>query len=243
MDDHERRRVEVATVKILRWEGEEKVAPCAQGVLVHGGFIATAAHCVRLPDTGRLDLDVPTIEQIETADGRRIMLSVVLVEPVTDIALLALSEHLPDDAEKFERWTESTEPAPMATDDPRGPQPLSIFVLKQDLAWLTGTATAVRRPGGPRLRPVLAEQIPAGTSGGPIVDAHGRLVGVTSSDRYMPVLHQALPTWARQQILDAQRSFDPVSFAKLQAEFALYDAMVAQVKAQDADPEPSERDT
>src|SRR5262249_32084812 len=75
-----RDRVLAATVSLSDLGG--------QGVLVPGGLILTAAHCIKWSGTGAMVLGDYFVERIKTRDGRSFRASVCAAEPVADIAAL-----------------------------------------------------------------------------------------------------------------------------------------------------------
>src|SRR5262245_62003024 len=91
-------RVAAATVWLPKMRG--------QGVLVPGGFILTAAHCIEWSREGRMALGEHFTERVETADGRKFVAAVVAAEPVSDIAVLgpADPQRMLDDCEAFESF-------------------------------------------------------------------------------------------------------------------------------------------
>src|SRR5579862_4192191 len=74
------RRVEAATVRLPEKGG------C--GVLVPGGFILTATHCIEWSGTGGMVLGDVYPTSIETASGAKFRVDVAACEPVADIAVL-----------------------------------------------------------------------------------------------------------------------------------------------------------
>ncbi len=181
-----------------------------RGVLVAGGFIVTAAHCINWDSHGGMVLGDHHIEEIVTASGDKFRLSPWAVEPVSDVALLGASDcdELWDDVELFESWQERTKPVLLSkwiplNDKQReikraenalclgGKAPLknlrpseqSINVYTMTLAgqFIAGTATHY---GLDELTGAVAiktvDPIKSGMSGGPVVDGFGRLVGVVS---------------------------------------------------------------
>jgi hypothetical protein len=102
---HYRARVKAATVLLKKLGG--------RGVLVPGGFILTAAHCIKWKGTGGVLGDY-SLEPILTSDGRKFLASVCAVEPVADIAALQApdDEVLFDDYEAFEEFVDDVEPVP-----------------------------------------------------------------------------------------------------------------------------------
>jgi hypothetical protein len=81
-------RTENATVRFLRRSKRGVVQPVAQGVLVPGGFILTAAHCIDWVGTGSMTLGDWYIEKIRARNGSEYNISPYVVEPMLDIAAL-----------------------------------------------------------------------------------------------------------------------------------------------------------
>src|SRR5947207_2608359 len=71
-------RVRRATVRFTRMGG--------RGVLVPGGIILTAAHCIGWNADGSMVLDSRNLEQLVNASGKKLLVDVTAVEPVADIA-------------------------------------------------------------------------------------------------------------------------------------------------------------
>src|SRR5262249_13660012 len=102
-------RAEKATVRILRRKNKRSLAPVAQGVLVPGGYILTAARCIRWEATGSMALGDWYVETIRTSDGARHMVSPCAVEPVMDIAVLEAvdSQEMSEEYHAFEKFYEA----------------------------------------------------------------------------------------------------------------------------------------
>ena len=202
--------VEAATVKIGGGRG------VAQGVLVAGNFIVTAAHCVQWTATGDMALaDDEYIAFALTPTCAKFILKVVAVEPASDIAVLATPDYqtFADDADAFEDWCEATKPVRLC---PRGPDPgdsVEARVLTRDGTWVRATAvrSAFAQVDG-RVRVEYDEPIAGGTSGGPIVTPDGQLLGVVSytgevmdgpCDGMVPLARLALPQWVLERVKNA----------------------------------------
>jgi hypothetical protein len=91
-------RTENATVWFLQLGG--------QGVLVPGGFILTAAHCINYDGTGRMALGDHFIETIRARDGSMYKVRPAAVEPVLDIAALEELDNqmFPDEHRAFQSF-------------------------------------------------------------------------------------------------------------------------------------------
>jgi S1-C subfamily serine protease len=207
-----RARVEAATVRLSKKGG--------QGVLVAGGYVLTAAHCVDWNTEGGMTLGDCRVEPIETATGLSLTAIVCAVEPVADIAVLEGpdGQELFEAAEAFEEWCEDTIPVELS-DRPIIPGEWArVHVLAHTGEWIRGQIKLWG--GGSRSYGMIHLQaeaeIRSGTSGGPVVDEEGKLVGVVSQfvevheDRdldlggRLPVVTMALPVWVLENIRRAQ---------------------------------------
>jgi CBS domain-containing protein len=197
-------RTRAATVWLRRKGG--------QGVLVPGGFVLTAAHCVDFYTSGGMALGDYCLEPVKTKTGATFPMSVIAVEPVADIAVLGAvdEQEFSDAADAFEEFCESTIPVDVCADDFATRIPVRVHVLTHHDTWIAGTATRYSPPARPTASPgalvwVRSKgNIEGGTSGGPVIDDTGRLVGVVSHtmgtggdsrEGQMPRPHLALPRW------------------------------------------------
>lgn len=206
-----RQRVVAATVRLPGKGG--------QGVLVPGGLILTAAHCVKWYATGGMALGDPCVEEVVTKAGKTLLACVCAVEPVADIAVLEAPDDQVffDDAETFDAFVEETAPVLVSGDDFRLEQGVPVHVLTHRGSWVKGTATRYGMhvdPPNARVFVKTEGDIEGGTSGGPIIDDAGRLVGVVSfasgsegrtRKGAFPRPHLALPTWILRRITDARK--------------------------------------
>jgi S1-C subfamily serine protease len=207
------KRVIAATVKLTDKGG--------QGVLVPGGYVMTAAHCVPFDTDGSMTLDSMTLTGVQTVGGKKFRMNVLAVEAVMDIALLgpADDQELPSDAEAFEAFAEATAPVLVSSDDFDLGKQVQAFVWTHTKKWVG--ASVARHGGFPNEPPAgyawmdAEASITPGTSGGPIVDLRGCLIGVVSSgsarerdsseDNRLPRPHLTLPPWLWQRIIVAQK--------------------------------------
>lgn len=192
-----------------------------QGVLVPGGFILTAAHCVEWYTTGGMTLGDHCNETVVTTKGDRFHTSVWAVDPVADIAVLggADEQTFSRDAEAFESFCDTTTSVPICVDDFKtaklGEEERTALahVLTHRGTWIEAD---VSEPGfgppGSRAWLKAKKKISGGTSGGPIVDDEGSLLGVVSWSSEntfnggFPRPHRALPIWIWSQIARAQKA-------------------------------------
>jgi hypothetical protein len=182
-----------------------------QGVLVPGGFILTATHCIKWNGHGGMAMGDHFTEAVTTKSGARFRLGPCAADPVSDMAVLGAldNQEFGEDCDEFERWCETTKPVPVATTTPRYRQPLNVRILTHKGEWISAKVVRYSHPSQPLHGCLCLEadaQIKGGTSGGPVVDSSGRLVGVVSNCGdartaekcvgMIPIAHLALPRWA-----------------------------------------------
>ena len=208
-------RVEAATVRLTRRGG--------QGVLVPGRFILTATHCIHWEADGGMPLGDHYLEPVETKNGRTFNVAPVAVEVVADIAVLGEldNQEFADDCAAFDQWRDRTEAVRLSDlftmwndsiDDDGNDRSFPVYVLTHTGEWIAGHAKRFGFQdiwtGAIHVR--FERPIVGGTSGGPIVDDVGQLVGVVSftnvvgddrpCDGMQPIAAYALPHWVLQRI-------------------------------------------
>lgn len=155
------------------------------------------------------------LENVETSDGTKFKLALAAVEPVSDIAVLEGPDDQVffDDADAFDTWRDATPGVEVSEPKLAVGESLVVFVLTHFGTWVRGQLRRHGMPGTPPHGAMLVEfeePIVGGTSGGPIVDEGGAIVGVVSwsrelteedrragvkCDGRMPVAYLALPQW------------------------------------------------
>jgi hypothetical protein len=143
-----------------------------QGVLIPGGFILTAAHCIKWNGDGGMAMGDYFIEEVKTKSGALLRVAPLAVDPVSDIAVLGAldNQEFFKDVEAFENWREATEAVPLRMGDPDTGRPINARVLSHRGHWIKAIVTR----HGLEVRSTIAlkseNQIEGGTSGGPVVD-------------------------------------------------------------------------
>jgi Trypsin-like peptidase domain len=182
-----------------------------RGVLVTGGFILTATHCIRWDGSGGMTLGNHYSEIVNTKGGDRFRVGISAADPVSDMAALgALDERVySEDYDAFERWREATRPVPVMNETLRVGDSLPVYILTHNRGWIDGRICRYGYHGHPQSGSISLEtdaQIEGGTSGSPVVDSDGNLIGVVSqfgSSREkgapglgkFPIAKLALPRW------------------------------------------------
>jgi hypothetical protein len=182
-------RVEAATV----WLPEMGV----QGVLVPGRLILTAAHCIRYATDGSMALDDTYHEPFETRQKETQDAAVYAVEPVADIAALGGldNQEFPEKAGAYQRFCETTGPVPVCAEDYAIGVEFPVYTLAHTGEWITGRAVQWCEHA-PALVCKWTQKIQGGTSGGPVINAKGELVGLVvhgNTHGQIPRPCQALP--------------------------------------------------
>jgi S1-C subfamily serine protease len=208
ISDEIKRRVEAATVRLTAQGG--------RGVLVPGGYILTATHCINWDGRGAMTLGEHFPEPVETADGRAFRAWPCAVDTVSDLAALEPFDDqvLPDDFMAFVRFSGAVPGVPLLRRTPAREKPHPVHVWTQEHEWITGRVIRDDPPGLPDGRIWLEADSPikGGTSGSPVVDEAGLLVGVVSfaneveagpCSGLIPFAHLALPRWLVARITAA----------------------------------------
>lgn len=185
IDGNLKERAESATVRL----------EIGQGVLVPGGMILTAAHCVYWPND-----PANFTEEIQTHDGQTLVVRAVAVEPVADIAALSSED------KDFKEFCNQTKPVPVSTQDFDDIMEFPVWVWSFKEQWIEAEARQNDHPE-PFLWLTSSAKIEFGTSGAPIIDPAGQLVAVVShsSDECEwngrgPRPHLTLPAWILNKI-------------------------------------------
>jgi Trypsin-like peptidase domain len=185
-----------------------------QGVLVAGGLVLTAAHCVAFTTDGTMVLGDYFIHELQTTHGP-LKVQPVAVEPVADMAALGAldGQEFPEETEAFEAWCTHTPPVPVCLEPLPLLDPFPIYIYTHRGTWIQGSAQLPHEDAH-QLWIEVAAQIEGGTSGSPIVTARGELVGIVSHSTFSedrvscvgltPRPHLTLPGWVMHRILAEQ---------------------------------------
>lgn len=193
-----------------------------QGVLVNGDVILTAAHCIEWsPDfIDASCLGDPIRQFIETKDGRKFRGDVVFIDPIADIAAIQCcdAEQCLKDAAAFENFCRSTTATTLSGLKPDLFTLFPVNILAHTGEWIAGNGQFCN-PGRSNVFIQPFHRIRGGTSGGPVLDINGELLGVVSvvadSDdgeidgaATIPFAIRTLPRWLIEKIESAANSED-----------------------------------
>jgi hypothetical protein len=192
LSDELKKQIENATVGILDPDGFQ----IGQGVFIAGGYILTAAHCAvsmymteeklgcNLCCSGRLQLSNEyLVGKVKLNDDMVLPVVPILWEAVNDIAVFTdLDPCIYDTGSEFEEAVINHPPVRMFVDFPnlinKGTS-FSVHVLQKDGHWSSGEGIHIGN--SPQIGIMnLSSPLQSGTSGGPIVNDDGKLVGIVS---------------------------------------------------------------
>lgn len=189
-----------ATITLLRRGG--------QGVLVNSNLIITAAHCIDFKCEGEMALGNYFIEEIKTNQGE-LKVTPLAVEPVSDLAILGSLDiqEFAKEAEDFEKFCDNTKAIQLCRSDFELFRKFRVHIYTHKGTWITGSAMQCTKDAE-KLSIEPDEQIEPGTSGSPIINDSGKLVGIVSNTNMdadksvglAPRPHLALPVWVCQRI-------------------------------------------
>jgi hypothetical protein len=199
LSDKDRRRVEQATVRLVKTG--------SRGVLAPGEFIFSATHCIPWRGTGTMALGEVYPIQIETASGVNFRLGAHACDPVADIAALGEldNQQCPDDADHFKEWRGQVEPVPLCYRRIKPGQVEPVFIYTHKDEWIEGSVTRYGRDIPYSSVALSVSRIESGTSGSPVVTADGLLLGIVSHDERMPVCAMAVPRWVLDRVKRGKR--------------------------------------
>jgi hypothetical protein len=163
------------------------------------------------------------IQKIRTASGKELIVSPCAVEPVSDIAVLRApdGEESLEESNAFDEFCENTLPISLSSDPHDFGVWFPISVLSHHGNWINGRAAQFRCDGQAQSLCIeTGEPVICGTSGGPIINEKGELVGMVSvvagveqdtrdseidggCEGSHPRPHLTLPVWVWQAILKA----------------------------------------
>jgi hypothetical protein len=183
-----------------------------QGVLVRNNLILTAAHCINFNYDGGMALGDYFIEEIETSDGGKLKVGPYAVEPVSDIAVLGSldDQEFTDEATKFEHFCEGKKPLSLCLKKFGWSVEVPIWVYTHKKTWIRGKMINYSiKKNAHKISIKMDENIEGGTSGSPIINEKGELMGVVSNaggskginrEGMVPFPIFALPIWLYQEI-------------------------------------------
>ena len=183
-----------------------------QGVLANNNMIVTAAHCIDCNCDGSMPQGRYVLEEVETKT-ENFKVAPLFVDPINDVAVLgeAGEEAGFKEARKFQRFCSNTRPVPVFRGGFEILKAFNVHVLTHKNKWVKGTALQYS-PNDISFFIDTEERIEGGTSGGPIVNDSGELIGIASigssgggesnNGLRIPHLHLTLPVWVCREIFE-----------------------------------------
>jgi hypothetical protein len=166
--------VEQATVSLTPGRG--------RGSLVNGSLILTAAHCVPFEcydrETKLDELRRPIIIRNIPDGDKGILTKPFAAEPVEDVAVLGALDKQ-EDAEQFKAFCERTTPLKLCDAEFPLFNKFPVHVFTHEGGWVAGLAQQCQI-NGTALLVEFEKSIPGGTSGSPIINNDGVVVGIIS---------------------------------------------------------------
>lgn len=168
-----RRRVVAATVSV-----RTKDRGRGQGVFVEGDYILTVAHAIDFDNEGTMAQGDAYLVPV-TSGARTFMADTLFIEPCSDIAILgpADGQEARELCETYEEAAAAVAPIRICRTIPRPGEKFPVWIRTHFRTWVSGTAEYFH--GGTFFLD-SDTQIRGGTSGGPVVNASGELVGLVS---------------------------------------------------------------
>lgn len=192
-----------------------------QGVLVSGGFVLTASHCLLDPNDEckplRCDhalLNEPIVIEIKTKSAERFKVMPLFVDAISDVAVLGAPDDpdLFEESRLFQQLCNSVVPAQISRRIMDPGETCKAWIHTHDQGWVEAEATADLNGF---MMFTTKKQIASNTSGGPIVDEDGKILGVVSessdcdetmaSGRFASA-HLYLPVWLSRLVFNGDAS-------------------------------------
>ena len=214
LSDEHKSRIVAATVTVETADREN-----GRGFLVAGGYLLTAAHCVDFDLEGGLALGDYHLQFVETVSGKRFRVSPVMIDPVSDLAVLGFpdDQEFGKDCQEFQEFIDNTSPIDIEFQNPLTDDKLSIFTHFN--TWIHGKAWMSDVISDPLSVFVqMAEPVIGGTSGSAVLNQSGKAVAVVSvfsypeddspggSDGPQPLIHRRLVKFLYDSIYSSQFS-------------------------------------
>ena len=192
-------------VRVLDDDGAGMGFACQIGPF--SSFI-TAAHCVPLVDPTLVEKD-PGLSGLHALGSTKVCAEAMVrfVDPCADVAVLSdanwqrnlydLNFHL---EEAYGQFRSKCKPLTINLTIPDSTAPRPVHIYTHDRKWVTGMAL-FQSPLHPFTALSTSDEIHPGTSGAPVFDDDGLVIGVVSagfleSGVRMALLANALPNWA-----------------------------------------------
>jgi hypothetical protein len=185
-----------------------------QGVLIPGEMVITAVHCLGLQRISRISIDDTYPIACQTSSGIRVNFAPIFADPLSDVAILRITRT--NGFEDTVEFVERTTAARLAEGNLPVEKTICVRILAHTGEWIRGKAWFCC-PDRSKIAYEPAKPLAPGTSGGPIVDFRGNLLGVVSTGQLgsgdpgnFAFVNRVIPKW----ILDRIESQKPKPFGR-----------------------------
>jgi len=207
----DKNRLEKSIVNVYGGRNFEGSRSWGMGFVTLDGYVITAAHCIRTYPDEVWDQTGPIPVELKSFSGRKTVTAFAVgLERCLDLAILSSlgDSSLPQCEEAFDEFISSQESAAISLDEPELGAKFNVHIFTHNKKWITGQ-TCIYNPRQPGLTVELmdnADQAGPGTSGAPVFDDSGKVVGIVCRgpigipEVQVLRLSMALPGWMLLEI-------------------------------------------
>jgi hypothetical protein len=150
-----------------------------RGVLIAGGMILTAAHCISCTCSSRMVLLEDNLVKVRIKN-QLIYLNILFVDPVSDIAVLGkLTDQSYEHTAFFEAFCSTYKPFKINKSIHVPLEPISLNIYNENRQWVNASGE-IASPDSHIICITADSLIKPGASGGPIINNQMELISINS---------------------------------------------------------------